>query len=92
MIEHAENRRRQDYAARVLAELRRRLAEHPLELRIVDHLAQELDEDDEEPPKPAELARALGVPVGEVYRACARIKRYRASVVAAVGGTGEEKQ
>jgi DNA-directed RNA polymerase specialized sigma24 family protein len=69
MIEHAENRRRQDYAAGALAELRRRLAEHPLELRIVDHLAQELDEDDEEPPKPAEVARALGVPVGEVYRA-----------------------
>jgi DNA-directed RNA polymerase specialized sigma24 family protein len=92
MLEHAESLRRKDRAASVLAELRRRLADYPLELRVIEHIAQAQDRDDEEPEKPAEIAQALGVRVEEVYRACARIKRYRASVYAAVGGTGEEKQ
>jgi hypothetical protein len=32
------------------------------------------------------------VSIGEVYRAIERMKRYKASVMAAVGGTGEEKE
>jgi hypothetical protein len=76
----------------VLTELRRKLAGYPLELRLIDHLAQELDKDDEEPKKPAQLAKDLGVSVEAIYRACARIKRYRASVYAAVGGAGEENE
>jgi hypothetical protein len=91
-LDHAEALRRQDHGARVLAEVKRKLAGYPLELRLIDYIAQRQDQDDDELEKPAQIAQALGVRVEEIYRACARIKRYRASVYAAVGGPGEEKQ
>jgi hypothetical protein len=91
-LDHAEALRRQEHGARVLEEVRRKLAGYPLELRLIDHIAQLQDRDDEELEKPTQMAKALSVPVEEIYRACARIKRYRASVYAAVGGPGEEKQ
>jgi len=88
-IEHGENLRSRDRAVRVLAELRRRLAGFPLELRIIDHAAQaEAGGDDLEPP--AELAKILGVGIEEIYRAGARIRRYKEGVYAAVGGSEKE--
>jgi DNA-directed RNA polymerase specialized sigma24 family protein len=92
MLEHAEGERKRDVAARALAEVRRRLAGYPLELRLIDRIAQAQDRSDEGPETPAELAEAMGVSIGEVYRAIERMKRYKASVMAAVGGTGEEKE
>jgi DNA-directed RNA polymerase specialized sigma24 family protein len=89
MLEHAENERSRDFAVRALAELRRKLAGFPVELRLVDH-AEQLEARDEELEKPAELAKAMGVRVEEVYRALARIRRYKESVYAAVRGSSEE--
>jgi DNA-directed RNA polymerase specialized sigma24 family protein len=88
-LEEAERVRRREWAVRVLAELRRRLAGFPLELRLIDH-AEQLEAKDEELETPAELARILGVGVEEVYRARARIRRYKEGVVAAVRGPDEE--
>jgi hypothetical protein len=39
MLEHAEGERKRDVAARALAEVRRRLAGYPLELRLIDRIA-----------------------------------------------------
>ena len=88
-LEHAESLRSRDRAARVLAELRRRLAGFPLELRMIDH-AEQAEAGGEELDSPAELARILGVGVDEVYRARARIRRYKEGVYAAVGGSEKE--
>jgi hypothetical protein len=89
LLEHAQSIRRRDRAARVLAELRRRLAGFPLELRLIDH-AEQAEASDDEPTPPAELAEILGVRVEEVYRARARIRRYKDGVLAAVRGADEE--
>lgn len=89
VLDHAQNETRRQWAARVLAELRRRLADFPLELRLIDHVEQ-LEAAGDELEKPAELAKSLGVRVDEVYRALERIRRYKQGVVAAAGGSGEE--
>jgi hypothetical protein len=89
MLDHARSQRKRERAIRVLAELRRRLAAFPLELRIIEY-AEQAEERDEELGTPAEVAGDLKVPVQEVYRAFARIRRYRESVYAAVGGHDEE--
>jgi DNA-directed RNA polymerase specialized sigma24 family protein len=89
MIEHAQRLRSRDRAVRVIAELRRRLAGFPLELRLIDHAAQaEASGDAGE--TPAELATILGATVEEIYRARARIRRYKEGVYAAIGGSSEE--
>jgi hypothetical protein len=89
MLEHARRERKRERAIRVTVELRRRLATFPLELRIIDY-AEQAEERDEELGTPADVAKELRVPVHEVYRAFARIRRYKESVYAAVGGHDEE--
>jgi hypothetical protein len=90
ILEHAEQERSRDRAARVLAELRRRLSAFPLELALIDR-AEQTEASDGEPETPPELARALGVSVEEVYRARARIKRYKDSVYRAVDRSDKER-
>ena len=80
----------QNLAARTLAELRRRLAGHSLELRLIDWFEQ-AEETGEEVEKPAALAKRWGVDPRDLYRARERIRRYKDSVVAAVRGDDEEK-
>ena len=89
MLEHAQSVGRRERAVRILAELRRRLAGFPLELRLIDR-AEQAEANDEELESPAELAKAMGVGVEDVYRARARIKRYRESVYSAVDGANEK--
>jgi DNA-directed RNA polymerase specialized sigma24 family protein len=91
LFEVGQDIRNRERAVRVLAELRRRLAGFPLELRIIDRLEQ-AEASDQDFETPAELAKALGVGVEEVYRARARIRRYKESVYAAVDGGGEESE
>jgi DNA-directed RNA polymerase specialized sigma24 family protein len=91
LLEHAERVKSRDEALRVLGELRRRLAGFPLELRLIDQ-AEQAEASGDELDTPAELAKILGVGVDEVYRARARIRRYRESVVAAVRGPDEESE
>ena len=88
-LEHGENLRSHDQAVRALAELRRRLAAFPLELRIIDQAAQ-AEATGGDLQAPAELARILGVGVEEIYRAGARIRRYKEGVYAAVSGSEKE--
>jgi hypothetical protein len=120
MLEHRQRERRDQFAARVLAELRSRLEGFPLELALIERAAKQIeareaqgaadddgggddrdeegDDDDgedaakhdDEPEKPADIARALGVPVEDVYRASARIRRYKESVIATVRRTFPE--
>jgi DNA-directed RNA polymerase specialized sigma24 family protein len=83
MLEHAQRMSSGDRASRMLAELRRKLAGYPLELRLMDH-AEQVEARGDEFERPAELARILGVRVNELYRALARIRRYKEGVQAAV--------
>jgi len=89
-LAEAQRIKDQNRAARILAELRRRLAGYPLELRIIDWFEQ-AEETGEEVEKPAALARRWGVDPQDLYRARERIGRYKDSVMAAVGGDDEEK-
>jgi hypothetical protein len=90
MLDHARRERERERAIRAIAELRRRLAAFPLELRIIDY-AEKQEASDEEFGTSSEVAEALQVPVQEVYRALARIRRYKESVYAAVGGNEDEE-
>ena len=90
ILEHAEQERSRDRAARILAELRRRLSDFPLELALIDR-AEQTEASDDEPETPSELARALGVSIEEVYRARARIKRYKDGVYRAVDRSDKER-
>jgi DNA-directed RNA polymerase specialized sigma24 family protein len=89
-LDEAQRIKDQNRAARILAELRRRLAGYSLELRIIDWFEQ-ADETGEEPEPPAALANRWGIDVRDLYRARERIRRYKDSVIAAVGGDDEEK-
>lgn len=83
LIEHEEHADSQDRAISALTELRRRLAEYPLELRLIEH-AEQAEARGDELGRPSELAKILGARVEEVYRALARIRRYREGVYDAV--------
>jgi DNA-directed RNA polymerase specialized sigma24 family protein len=91
MLEHAQREPKRERAVGVAIELRRRLAAFPLELRIIDH-AEAQEAKDEEFGASSEVAEALRVPVEQVYRALARIRRYKERVYAAVGGNDEESE
>lgn len=82
-LEHAERMNSQERAVKVLAELRLRLADYPLELRLIDH-AEQTEARGEKFETPSELAKIMKVRVLEVYRAMERIRRHKASVLAAV--------
>jgi DNA-directed RNA polymerase specialized sigma24 family protein len=88
LLEEAERRKSQDRAGRALAELRRRLAGHSLELRLIDR-AEQAEASEEELPTPAELANEWRINVAQIYRARERIQRYKDSVYAAVDGEGD---
>jgi hypothetical protein len=91
ILEVAQQTRDRERAVLMLAELRRRLAGFSLELAIIDRLEQ-AESNDQEFETPAEHAKALGVRVEEVYRARARIRRYKEGVVAAVDDGREESE
>jgi len=76
--------RSQRSAARRLAALRERLAGFDLELELIDLTQQEVD-------SRAEQAKRVGRPVGEVYEAWRRIRRYAAGLPDAMDADdGEE--
>jgi DNA-directed RNA polymerase specialized sigma24 family protein len=66
--EPARIARRHALAARQLAELERRIADHPLAVAVLRCKAEGLER------RPAEVAACLGVPVAQVYRAIEVLK------------------
>src|SRR5260370_16704309 len=70
----------QNLAARTLAELRRRLAGHSLELRLIDWFEQ-AEETGEEVEKPAALAKRWGVDPPDLYRPPDPTRPYKHSVL-----------
>jgi hypothetical protein len=83
--------RRRARPVKVLAELRQTLAGFPLELRLIDH-AEQTEGSGHEFGKAAQIATIVGARVEDVYRALARIRRYKESVYAAVDGQVEESE
>lgn len=82
-LEHANRIDEEECASRRIALLRHRLADHPLELTILDVMHDGVT-------KPAEIAVKLARPVVDIYEAMKRIRRYMKSVVAAEQGDAEE--
>jgi DNA-directed RNA polymerase specialized sigma24 family protein len=77
-LDREDRQDEQALAARRVATLRAKLAGHDLELSICDLLAEEA----EEKVKAAQMAARLGRPLGEVYEALSRIRRYMDAIVA----------
>jgi DNA-directed RNA polymerase specialized sigma24 family protein len=68
-IDHGLRAERREQSAQFAASLRAALSAHPLELALLDHMANDIS-------SPAHLAEQVERPVAEVYRALARIRRY----------------
>jgi DNA-directed RNA polymerase specialized sigma24 family protein len=85
-LERADREDEQAFATRRVAALRAKLAGQQLELSICDLLAEET----EQTLKAAQMASRLGRPVGEVYEALSRIRRYMDTIVAIERDEGHE--
>ena len=84
LLDEAQRREDEAEAARHIATLRTKLANHELELAICDHLADDVT-------KPADLVKLTGRTHAEVDAALRRIRRTMKNILAAERGETEEE-
>ena len=84
LLDEAQRRKDETEAARHVATLRTKLADHEFEVAICDHLADDVT-------KPADLVKLTGRTHAEVDAALRRIRRTMKNILAAERGEQEEE-